>query len=350
MYECAMRIGTEMVNLAGLKQQVRCYLACLNALRLVNPEYAWIIKPVLKLMDPQPNLPPGVSPKHSHGGEIVTPSRIKPRLDVLEIKDIEREFQLIAARLKLANAKKKKDQSCGAITGPTLSAQDAVTLLVSFNNFTEAVKVAKAYKVDYRPIVEGLTSRCVYLSKAKSAADKDAAWDWLAENDFGDYAAATSVEAAWALLKKLVEDLELEGQTTLKKAVAIRLLSLGTSFPAWIVTAYKATNPAELLHIYMSHGYMLLATVIAIEYIEAALGNGKDYFGFTNALHATSSPIWLPFNLFDQLLLELKEHSEDPLYQKHYVKLNQTLDNYMSVVKRVSEDMVAVRHNNCISV
>ena len=39
-----MRVGTEMVSLSGLKQQVKCYLATLNSLRLVNPDYAWIVK------------------------------------------------------------------------------------------------------------------------------------------------------------------------------------------------------------------------------------------------------------------------------------------------------------------
>ena len=71
-------------------------------------------------------------------------------------------------------------------------------------------------------------------------------------------------------------------------------------------------------------------------------GNGKEYYGFTNALHATSAPIWLPFNLFDQLLLELKEHSDEHLYQKHYTKLNSSIDNYMQAVKRVSQDMITV--------
>ena len=77
MYECAMRVGTEMVSLSGLKQQLKCYLATLNALRLVNPDYAWIVKPVLKVIDcHQPNVPPGVSPKHTHDGEIVTPAKV----------------------------------------------------------------------------------------------------------------------------------------------------------------------------------------------------------------------------------------------------------------------------------
>ena len=47
--------------------------------------------------------------------------------------------------------------------------------MVSANLFTEAVKIAKAYGLDYRPIVEGLTSRCIYLSRAKPS-EKDVAW------------------------------------------------------------------------------------------------------------------------------------------------------------------------------
>ena len=96
--------------------------------------------------------------------------------------------------------------------------------------------------------------------------------DWLAENNYNDSGAVTSVEAAWGLLKKLVDQLEIKGQTGLKKAVAVRLLSLGASFPAWIITSFKETNAAELLHLYLVHGYVLLAAVLAVEYIEAALG------------------------------------------------------------------------------
>ena len=111
MYECAMRISTEMVSTAGLQQQVKCYLACLNALRLVNSDYAWIVKPVLKVTttESSPQLPPGVSPKHGHDGHIIDDAQaVKPQMKVLEIKDIEKEFLLVSARLKLARISSKK--------------------------------------------------------------------------------------------------------------------------------------------------------------------------------------------------------------------------------------------------
>ena len=46
MYEYGLRVGQELSNLKGLQQQAKCYLAMINALRLVDPKYAWIVKPI----------------------------------------------------------------------------------------------------------------------------------------------------------------------------------------------------------------------------------------------------------------------------------------------------------------
>merc|ERR1712079_740331 len=299
MYECAMRLSTETFSQQGLEKQVQCFLACLNSLRLVNPNYAWIVKPVLKVSPSSTsmaNLPPGVSPKHSYDGEMIIPASLKPKMDVLEAADIQKELQHVSARLKLANysskrsSKRSEHQGSGAISGPGLSANDALALLVSANLYTDGVNIAKAFKLDYRPIVEGLASRCVYLSRAKGN-EQDAAWDWLAENNTNNSPSSTSVDAAWHLLKELVLALEVKGQSGLKKAVATRLLTLNTPLPAWLVTDYKMINAAELIHTYLIHGYVLLASKVACEYIEAVQGNGKEYFGLKTALHTTSPPV-----------------------------------------------------------
>lgn len=46
MYEHGLRQGREVSGLRGLQKQAKCYLAALNALRLVSPAYAWILKPI----------------------------------------------------------------------------------------------------------------------------------------------------------------------------------------------------------------------------------------------------------------------------------------------------------------
>ena len=82
------------------------------------------------------------------------------------------------------------------------------------------------------------------------------------------------------------------------------------------MTGYKRINPSELLRLYLVHGYLEDAAVLTNEYISAVLGTGTEYFGLPNAIAVTSSPVWLPHNTIDQLLLELREHSDDPVYHK----------------------------------
>jgi len=45
MFEFGMRLGREVRTQLGLQKQVNCYLAALNCLRLIRPEYAWIVQP-----------------------------------------------------------------------------------------------------------------------------------------------------------------------------------------------------------------------------------------------------------------------------------------------------------------
>ena len=308
-----MRLGTETYSHAGLKQQAKCYLACLNVLKLVNPNYAWIVKPVFAHQSkPSASLNPGVSPKHNIDGDILTQST-KKRMDVLEMKQIENEFLLVSARLKLTN--KKETSGSAGFTGPTLSANETLALLISANLYGDAVQIAKAFDLDRRGIVEGLASKCVKLSRAK-ATEQDAAWEWLKENTLTQTNTASTVEAAWSLLQDLVKDLERERQSQVHRAVASRLFSLGASLPTWLVADYKKANPAELLRLFLNNGFLDLAGNFAIEYIAAALGKGKEYFGFTSAIHATAPPVWLPFNLFDQLMLELQGHISNPHFKK----------------------------------
>lgn len=348
MYECGMRLGTEVFTHDGLKRQAKCYLACINALKLVDPNYAWIVKPVLKISDARTSEPlgPGVSPKHNLDGDEFMPNALssKPHMQVLELGEIEKEFQLICVRLKLANKQQKQqgDPLVG-MSGSGLSASETVSLLVVSNLYEDAIQIATLFDLDKRPIAEGLTSKCVRLSRSRQG-EQDAAWDWLGENNASlDTVNTTSVEAAWKLLESLVAKIEEPRQTVAHKAVVTRLFSLNASLPVWLVAKYKELNAAELLRLYLVHGYLELAGLLASEYLSAVMGTGKEYFGLPNAVHATSPPIWLPHNLFDQLLLELKEHRNDQTYNKLYLEVNDKLDKYLATVARVSEDMLEIR-------
>ena len=41
-----MRLAQEVPGRKGLQRQAKCFLAAMNALRLVSENYAWIVKPV----------------------------------------------------------------------------------------------------------------------------------------------------------------------------------------------------------------------------------------------------------------------------------------------------------------
>jgi hypothetical protein len=45
MYEYATKLGSDLPGVKGLQGQAKCLLAAMNALRLGDPKYAWIVKP-----------------------------------------------------------------------------------------------------------------------------------------------------------------------------------------------------------------------------------------------------------------------------------------------------------------
>lgn len=52
MYEFGMRMRHEVRDLKGLQRQAKCYLACMNVLKLGDPKYAWILKPAASTSEP----------------------------------------------------------------------------------------------------------------------------------------------------------------------------------------------------------------------------------------------------------------------------------------------------------
>ena len=46
MYEQALRLGREAVGVGYLQKQANCYCVALTALRITEPRYAWVVRPV----------------------------------------------------------------------------------------------------------------------------------------------------------------------------------------------------------------------------------------------------------------------------------------------------------------
>ena len=145
----------------------------------------------------------------------------------------------------------------------------------------------------------------------------------------GDGSAAN---LAWRLLESFIAKHEIKLDSRLHKIVTNKLLQLGVFLPHWLVASYKVNskfffffqikfnlfclflklrNPAELLRLLFENGRLEEAALLASEYLEAALGKGKDRLNLNTSLLPLNPSTWVPLNNIDLLLMELEAHSQD---------------------------------------
>ncbi|KAJ6665587.1 hypothetical protein lerEdw1_003430 [Lerista edwardsae] len=265
MFEYGMRLGREVRTLPGLQKQANCYLAAINCLRLIRPEYAWIVQPASGAVYERP----GASPKRSHDGEC-TAAPTGSQVEILELKDLEKECMLARIRLTLA----QHDPSTTAITGNS-SPKELVVLLVQAGLFDTAISLCQTYNLSLRPVFEGLTFKCIKLQFGGEAALTEA-WDWLAANQLPSVITTKETSAtdeAWRLLSSYLDRYQSQN-SPYHRCVINKLLSHGVPLPNWLIN-----NAAELLRLYLNYDLLDEAVDLVLEYVDAILGKGHDYFG-----------------------------------------------------------------------
>uniref|UniRef100_A0A3P9DEK1 Nucleoporin 160 n=2 Tax=Haplochromini TaxID=319058 RepID=A0A3P9DEK1_9CICH len=171
MFEFGMRLGREVRTRLGLQKQVNCYLAALNCLRLIRPEYAWIVQPVSGATYERP----GASPKRNSDGEFPA-EPVKRQVDILEVRDLEKEYILSRSRLTLA----QHHPPSAAIAGGA-SAAELLVLLVQTGLFDSALVLSRTFNLSLTPVFEGLAFKCIKLQLGGEESQNEA-WSWLAVN------------------------------------------------------------------------------------------------------------------------------------------------------------------------
>lgn len=323
MYEQGMRLGCEGTHSAELtERQAKCYLACLNALQLVDPNYAWIVKPVVS-NDTDEDIT-GMSPKRGNDGEELSKPDWRREVDVMEIDHIRTEYEVVQCRLRLLRHSPDKYKR----TGCRLAPSELVAVLSQVGMYQAAIKLCKAHKLKFQPVLECLASACVRLTNMESAnRDPTAAWEWLSENDLRGLGIdeGNPVKLAWRLLEVILMSCEEDMQTALHKAVSSRLLALGVFLPNWLVTTYKERNLPELLRLLLGSGRLIEAGSLALECLRA----GKDKLSLRGLV---ASPACLPIRTIELLCLELKNVTDNDeeykkLYDEVWTSYNEYLDN-----------------------
>nr|XP_046249006.1 nuclear pore complex protein Nup160 isoform X2 [Scatophagus argus] len=331
MFEFGMRLGREVRTRVGLQKQVNCYLAALNCLRLIRPEYAWIVQPAPGAVYERP----GASPKRNSDGEFSS-QPVKRQVDILELKDLEKEYILSRSRLTLA----QHHPPSAAIAG-SASAEEMVALLVQTGLFDSALSVCQTFKLNLTSVFEGLTFKCIKLQFGGEEAQNEA-WSWLAANQLSSVVntkESSATDEAWRLLASYLDRYP-STNAQHHRCVINKLLSHGVPLPDWLVKSYKAVDAASLLRLFLNFDLLDAAAELVLEYVDALLGKGHQYFGIERPLSATSSSVWLPYTSVDQLLQTLNETQTN---SSMYNKVREKLDEYHRLVEQTTKRRLVAR-------
>ncbi|XP_069751270.1 nuclear pore complex protein Nup160 isoform X2 [Narcine bancroftii] len=334
MFEYGMRLGQEVRSLQGLQKQVHCYLVGINCLRQTQPEYAWIVRPTSGAMYERP----GASPKRSHDGEH-TATQACHQVEIVELKDLEKEYMLSRLRLDLV----KHDPSSAAVAG-NASAEEIVALLVQVGLFDSAISLCQTFKLSLTPIFEALAFKCIKLQFSEETT-QSAAWDWLKTNQMPSLVTtkeSSATNEAWRLLSSYLDRYQ-SRSSQYHHCVINKLLSHGVPLPNWLVNSYKKEDTAGLLRLYLNYDLLEEAVELVLEYINALMGKGHQYFGIERPLSATAPPVWLPYTAIDQLLRALGENQSNTKSVRLHEELQVKLEDYHQQVDQATRDMTSYR-------
>ncbi|XP_054999227.1 nuclear pore complex protein Nup160 [Sorex araneus] len=335
MFEYGMRLGREVRTLRGLEKQGNCYLAALNCLRLIRPEYAWIVQPAAGAVYDRP----GASPKRNHDGEY-TAAPTNRQVEILELEDLEKECSLARIRLTLA----QHDPSAIAVAGSS-SAEEMVTLLVQAGLFDTALSLCQTFKLPLTPIFEGLAFKCIKLQFGGEAAQAEA-WAWLAANQLSSVITtkeSSATDEAWRLLSTYLDRYKVQNNLY-HHCVIKKLLTHGVPLPNWLINSYKQVDAAELLRLYLNYDLLEEAVDLVSEYVDAVLGKGHQYFGIEFPLSATAPMVWLPYSSIDQLLQALGENTANSHNLALSQKILDKLEDYQQKVDKATRDLLYRRN------
>ncbi|XP_040265174.1 nuclear pore complex protein Nup160 [Bufo bufo] len=336
MFEYGMRLGREVRTLIGLQKQVNAYLACLNCLRIIRPEYAWIVQPAPGAVYERP----GASPKRNHEGESA-PLPSGNQVEILELRDLEKEYILARTRLTLA----QHDNSAAAIAG-SASAEEMVSLLVQVGLFDTAISLCQTFKLSLIPVFESLTYKCIKLQNSGEAVQAEA-WRWLAENQLLSVVTtkeSSATDEAWRLLISYLEKYHSQNRQY-HRCVIDKLLSHGTPLPSWLTISYKEVDAAELLRLYLRYDNLEEAAELVLEYVDAILGKGHKDFGIELPLSALSPLVWLPYTSIDHLLQALEENNNSRLNRDLLEKLRDKLNDYFDQLGSSTSHLLGLRRS-----
>ncbi|CAO1612860.1 unnamed protein product [Sympodiomycopsis kandeliae] len=282
---------------ASAVQEARSYLACLNALKMVKSQDAWIAD--ASHADHGGNKSGGITSyiplEHWQSDS--------PGLRIIRIEDVEKEYHLSLARLEVVQMYPELRR---ANAGSSLGGYDAVSLFVRNDQFDRALLLARSLSLDRSGIFSALALKCAtaeYLYRANATEDDDGEEEeeeeedtesstglaFLGTNERTSSWQGKTHEKGWRYLRLNLEMEDRHGHSTGWKhrlVVLRRLLMLDGDnvqklIPTWLTSWYLTNLPEVLIKEYISYGYVDLALEAAIQWVETTMKSFKS-----SALHS----------------------------------------------------------------
>lgn len=300
MYEKAMRCS-QLPSLAkSLELRYDSLLACINALHLVDVEYAFIARPVLD--------------------DYFDTNNVKDLKEVIVVDMKDLKYELLITEAMITVEMHKKNVKSLISTGP----HELIELLISERCYSAAFKLANGLHADLRAIFESLTLACI---QAIECPEDTPPGDWLTRNILtGIPACRDDQTTAWKFLQTTLEE-EVATKPIYYKAVARQILAHKSFLPLWLYEAYKKTNLSELLRLYIQYGRLIEAFDLAIDCIKQLI--------IATTKSSDHPNLYFPINDIDLLRhLAAKYVNADAELQEKLTKMNALLKDYVDTSVR----------------
>ncbi|XP_027200676.2 nuclear pore complex protein Nup160 [Dermatophagoides pteronyssinus] len=344
-----------------LKIQANCLLIARNCLKcLDDSKYSWIVKNSLKKTtdDTKQQM------KRKRGyfssddnDKNCNYNQDKTIIEIVDDEELLREYLLIDARLKLLERNSKEY----AIASSPLSPDETVILCTDASLYEQSFKISELFSLPLEPIFDGMASKYVQLLNGlynrrriddetmlgllaqSSVVDMDPEmmispklklpidennfsvdlFDIFYENtasniecDYICYSSLSICDRMWYLIMYYLYRYQRQPHisTDYFKTVAEKLLSNGIMIPVSLMKIYQKSNCPQLLRLLMTYNFLTEATQLSIDYMNAFMGHGVEYFDLKNHLYPNCPPLCIPMHLFDCLAKILAEENERNRY------------------------------------
>ncbi|KAJ1659674.1 hypothetical protein IWQ61_001296 [Dispira simplex] len=341
MFQYAERLG-DLVHrevqayVTCLVEQTTAYLSAIQALSLVDPEYAWVtVTPTghishgdgshqmkkRRLLSPASSTVANQPEQDSH--TLAPPGASKK---VVQLVTMRREYQLCLAKLRLAELFPELQLDTQA-----LEFRDALTLFVRSGMYDHALSLAVLFETDLTYIFRHLAKECVQVSTWATTHPQEETTDGLWSSDpniiselpevFRANDSLLTLEGSpetriWKLLQNYLDqydpalpqtmdsttlqstdtDTSLSPPSNTYRTAAIdEILLMRGCVPPWLSQPLFQHHPDTLVRLLLTHGYLEEAAQTTIQFIQSAIHR----YRMTPIDHSMMR--WMPFNLLDQL-------------------------------------------------